>query len=111
MSALFSVLTGLGVGSGGLYILWLTLVKDVEQTKAQGLNLLFFSLCVMAATIVNYKYHRIVTRPVVIILLFGVLSSIPASILAQKIDTELLSRLFGGFLVFAGCMGLFSKSK
>lgn len=111
MSVLFSVVTGLGVGSGGLYILWLTLVKDVEQTKAQGLNLIFFSLCVMAATLVNYKYHRIVTRPVLIILLFGIVSSIPASFLAQKIDTELLSRLFGGFLVLAGGLSLFSKSK
>lgn len=111
MSVIFSILTGLGVGSGGLYILWLTLVKGIEQTKAQGLNLLFFSLCVIAATLVNYRYHRIVTRPVMIVLLFGILSSIPASFLAQKIDTELLSRLFGGFLVFAGSMVFFSKSK
>ena len=111
MSVLFSILTGLGVGSGGLYILWLTLVKGIEQTKAQGLNLIFFSLCVISAPLVNYKYHRIVTRPVLIILLFGILSSVPASFLAQKINTELLSRLFGGFLVLAGGVGLFSKSK
>jgi len=111
VSVLFSILTGLGVGSGGLYILWLTLVKGIEQTRAQGLNLIFFSLGVISATLVNYKYHRIVTRPVLIILLFGILSSVPASFLAQKINTELLSRLFGGFLVLAGGVGLFSKSK
>lgn len=111
MSFAFALLTGLGVGSGGLYILWLTLVKEVEQTKAQGLNLIFFSLCVISATLVNYKYHRIVTRPVAIMLLFGIASSIPASFLAQKIDTNLLSRLFGAFLVAVGCVSLFSKNK
>ena len=111
VSALFSLLTGLGVGSGGLYILWLTLVKGVEQTKAQGLNLIFFSLCVTSATIVNFRYRRIALKAVLIILLFGIASSIPASFLAQKIDNDLLSRMFGGFLVLAGGLGLFSKSK
>ena len=111
MSFLFALLTGLGVGSGGLYILWLALVKGIEQTKAQGLNLVFFSLCVISATLVNYKYHRIVTRPIAVMLVFGIFSSIPAAFLAQKIDTNLLSRLFGGFLVLVGGVGLFSKCK
>ena len=36
-----ATLTGLGVGSGGLYLLWLTLFTDTPQTEAQGRNLIF----------------------------------------------------------------------
>ena len=111
MSFLFALLTGMGVGSGGLYILWLTLIKDTPQTEAQGLNLIFFSLCVAAATCVNLRYHRIATKPIGVIIILGILSSIPASFLAKSIDTELLSKLFGAFLVAVGTIGVFSANK
>ncbi len=37
-----ALLTGLGVGSGGFYLLYLTEARGLAQYEAQGLNLLFF---------------------------------------------------------------------
>ena len=42
-------LTGLGVGGGSLLILWLTLVLEMPQTAARGINLLFFLPSAMIA--------------------------------------------------------------
>lgn len=41
-SAIIAILTGLGVGSGGLLVIYLTLVSGIDQPVAQGINLLFF---------------------------------------------------------------------
>lgn len=111
MSTLFAILTGMGVGSGGLYILWQTLVKGVPQAEAQGLNLMFFSLCVFSASLVNFRRHRIATKPALIIIPLGIAAGIPAVMLARSIDTGLLSKLFGGFLILVGSVGLLSRSK
>ena len=42
VGTLLGFLTGLGVGGGSLLILWLTLVLEMSQTDARGINLLFF---------------------------------------------------------------------
>lgn len=42
VGTLLGFLTGLGVGGGSLLILWLTLVLEMPQTAARGINLLFF---------------------------------------------------------------------
>ncbi len=111
MSLLFALLTGLGVGSGGLYILYLIFSEKLAQAEAQGLNLLFFSLCILCASLVNFRFGRIVASAIVPILFFGLLTTVPAAILARHTDAEVLSRLFGAFLVFAGLVGLLGGRK
>ena len=111
MSFLFACLTGLGVGSGGLYILWLTLAKDLPQAEAQGLNLIFFSLSILSASLVNAFYKRVLFKPLFVVIFFGLLVSYPAALLAKNTDTRLLSKLFGGLLVLLGTAGLFTKNK
>ena len=39
---LCAVLAAMGVGGGGLLVIYLTLVKELPQLYAQGINLLFF---------------------------------------------------------------------
>lgn len=41
---LTGVLSGCGIGGGSLLLLWLTLVQDMPQFTAGGINLLFFPL-------------------------------------------------------------------
>ncbi|MBQ2719173.1 MAG: hypothetical protein IJF73_03800, partial [Clostridia bacterium] len=48
-----AVLSGLGVGSGGLYLLYLTDVLGVGQYAAQGQNLLFFILATLASALLH----------------------------------------------------------
>ena len=41
---LSAILSGLGVGSAGIFVLYLTLIAGFPQPEAQALNLLFFLL-------------------------------------------------------------------
>lgn len=111
MSAFFAVLTGLGVGSGGLYILYLTEIMKIPQKEAQGLNLFFFFTCILSASIFNLFKNRIVKKTLFPLLFFGILSSLFTSFLVQKFEGEVLKKLFGIFLIFLGALGLFSGKK
>ena len=39
---LIACLSGLGIGSGGLLVIWLTMIEGISAETARGLNLLFF---------------------------------------------------------------------
>ena len=41
-SFVIALLTGLGVGGGGLFVVFLNMFTDIPQIKVQGINLLFF---------------------------------------------------------------------
>lgn len=111
MSFFFAILTGLGTGSGGLYILYLVLVKNIPQSEAQGLNLLFFSACMLSAAVVNYRCGRIVKKALFPMILIGLFSSVPAGLIAIHLSSKTLSRLFGIFLVIMGAVGFLKKGK
>ncbi len=114
MNFILALLTGLGVGSGGLYILYLTLLKDVPQAEAQGLNLIFFITASLAAMTVNLIKKRIPLLPVFILFSSGSVGAVFGSLLAGRINGRLLSMLFGALLALVGIFSFFafkSKSK
>ncbi len=45
-----AVASGCGVGGGGLPVVYLTLVKNVGQTAAQAVNLLFYIISALSST-------------------------------------------------------------
>ena len=61
MAALFvfAVLSGLGVGGGGLLVIYLALFTDVAQLSAQGINLLFFIFSCGASMLVHLSKRKI----------------------------------------------------
>lgn len=105
MTFIISVLTGLGVGSGGLYILYLTLIKDVPQAEAQGMNLAFFITASLAAALVNIIKKRVSLSSLAIILPFGIIGAIAGCHIANDLDTRILSILFGILLTAVGVTG------
>lgn len=114
MSFILALLTGLGVGSGGLYILYLTLIRDLPQGEAQGLNLIFFITASLAAMTVNLIKKRIPLFPVLILFLSGSVGAVFGSLLADRINGRFLSILFGILLAVLGVFGFFTlrnKSK
>lgn len=110
MSFAIAVLTGLGVGSGGLYILFLTLIKDTPQSQAQGLNLLFFITASLAALIFNTVKKRISYPSVALFLSTGILGTVLGAKVASLLDGRALSFTFGAILVVLGLAGLLKKS-
>ena len=100
-----SVLSGMGVGGGGLLVLWLSLVSRWEITAARGVNLLFF--CVSAVSALPYHAkHRKPDRYALGLLLLGAL---PGVFLGQRLSgilpPDILRRVFGYFLLTAGGYG------
>lgn len=106
-----ALLSGMGVGSAGLLVLFLTFVQEISQLEAQGVNLLFFLFSSGAALLV----HLFRTPPLWGLLLLlipaGLLGAWGGTALALYLPQTLLRKLFGGFLVVSGALGLFSKKK
>ena len=104
-------LSGLGIGGGSLLILWLTMVLDMEQSIARGINLLFFLPAAAVACFFRWKqgavdFHRILPAMVA-----GAVAAGLCSLLSLGLDMELLKKLFGGLLIITGIRELFWKPK
>lgn len=98
-----------GIGGGSLLLLWLTLVQDMPQFTAGGINLLYFLACAPAALVSHLKNHLIDRGAVKFCVPFGAMTSLLASFAAAGTDTSLLRRLFGVLLLYIGAKELFTK--
>ena len=49
------VLSGFGVGGGTLLLIWLTAFEGLEQTQAQGINLIYFLPCAALALVSHVR--------------------------------------------------------
>ena len=105
------VLTGMGVGSGGLFMIYLLLVRDLPQLTAQGLNLIFFLFSAGASLPVNIKARRPSFFPLLCLCLFGAVGSFLGTSLGALIEGDVLKKLFGALIAFSGAVGLFSRKR
>lgn len=103
---LSAALAGLGVGSGGLLVIYLTLVAGIDQHMAQGINLLFFLFSGGAALSVHLTHRHLCPGAILLLTVFGIGGSFLGASLARLLPPLLLRRLFGGMLVFSGLLTL-----
>lgn len=96
------VLSGLGIGGGSLLMVWMTAVLSMEQTTAQGINLLYFLPCAVCSLIFHVKHRQLVWRAIWPAALAGAVCAAAGALLAQSLSAQLLRRLFGGFLILVG---------
>ena len=109
LGAATGVLSAWGVGGGTLLLLCMTLFLGVEQTEAQGINLLYF-LPTAAASLVEHRKNGYLDRqalraaaPV------AVGCALAAALLSTAVDVTLLRKPFGVFLLCAGLFSLLQK--
>ena len=109
--ALLAALSGMGVGSAGLPVLYLTLALHLPQAEAQGHNLLFF----LAAAGASFSVHLFRTPPLWRLSLILLAAGLPGALLGAHLSAVLsavfLRRAFGVFLILAGLCGLFVPKK
>lgn len=103
------VLSAWGVGGGTLLLLIMTLVLGVDQTTAQGINLLYFLPTAAAGLICHGKNGLLDSQLVRRTAPWGMLSAAAGAWLATALDPNLLRRPFGIFLLIAGIMALTKK--
>jgi uncharacterized membrane protein YfcA len=106
---LIAALAGLGVGSGGLLVVYLVLIKGLEQLPAQGMNLAFFIFAAGAALIIHFKKRKMDFYTLAVMILFGVIGSLIGTKLSGIIDPTILRKIFGGVFTAAGIYTFFSS--
>lgn len=103
---LIAILSGMGIGSGGLLVLYLTMFRNTPQITAQGINLLFFIFASAASLCIHLTRRRIPLLPVLLLTASGLIGSLLGTRLALVLPGEWVSRLFGIFLLAAGTVTL-----
>lgn len=101
-----AVLSGMGVGSGGLLVVYLTLAAGMSQAPAQALNLFFFLFAASASTAVNIRRRNIAWGCVILLGLGGAVGAIAGSAIVAVAKPRVLRMLFGIMLTVTGARGL-----
>lgn len=108
---LSGIIGGMGLGGGAVLIIYLTVFRDVEQLKAQGVNLLFFIPIALVAVIIYAFKKQIKWRITLPVAAGGIIGAVGGFFLTDIIGGGLTAKLFGGFLVILSVKEIFSKSK
>lgn len=110
LAGLFSgIIGGMGLGGGAVLIIYLTVFKDMEQLKAQGINLLFFIPIALVAVIIYSFKKQIKWKTTLPLAIGGVLGAACGFFLTDIIGGNITAKLFGGFLILLGIKEIFSK--
>lgn len=102
LSVIFGFLTGLGIGGGSLLVLWLTAVEGMEAATARGVNLLFFLPGAAISLIFRRRQGNLPLKKILPAILFGCITALLGSWASQAMDSQVLKKLFGALLLFAG---------
>ena len=106
-----AALAGMGVGSAGLFVLYLTLVAGYAQPEAQAINLLFFLLSAGAALFLHVRDRKIPPRLVLFLVACAIPGALCGSALVRILDATLIRKLVGGMLVVSGLPALLSRRR
>ncbi|WP_040197702.1 sulfite exporter TauE/SafE family protein [Candidatus Soleaferrea massiliensis] len=112
IAAFFAAIAGsLGLGGGGILLLYLTAFADYEQLKAQGINLIFFIPCAIIALIIHAKNKLIEWKATLVCGITGLAGVALGFYLAGLFDPKWLGKAFAVFLLFLGLKELFHREK
>ena len=99
MTGLAGVLSGvigaMGMGGGGVLIIYLSLFTDTAQSQAQGINLLFFLPVALVSVIRNSHKNLIEWKIAVPLALLGIFGTVLGSFLCGRFDNTILAKMFG----------------
>ena len=104
-------LSALGLGGGGVLVLYLTLVLGMEQAKAGGVNLLFFLAAAALAVFLHLRRGRVDWRTALRCLPFGAAAALLGAWLMSFLDAAWLSKGFAVLILVMGVRELFGKGK
>lgn len=94
------IISGTGMGGGTILILCLSIFLGIEQKIAQATNLIFFVPTSLAAIYINIRKKKINLKISKTIIFFGIIGAIIGATIAKNINTKILRKIFGFFLVF-----------
>ena len=105
------ILSGFGVGGGTLLLVYMTAVAGLDQHLAQGINLLYFLPAGLLALPNHVKNGYIEKRALLPAIGAGLVCAGAAAWAATSMETGVLKKWFGAFLVLIGLWELVGKRK
>ncbi len=111
ISALIALLSGMGVGGGGLFALYLKYFSELSQIEIQTVNLIFFLAASATALLLHLLRQKIYFAAIAIMLPLGVIGTLLGSSLALRLDGNILGKLFGVILAALGLFGIIKNFK
>ena len=109
--AVTGVLSGFGVGGGTLLLVYMTAFAGVEQSLAQGINLVYFLPGGLLALPAHLKHGFVEKRALLPAIGAGLLCAALGAWAATGLEEGALRRCFGGFLILVGLRELFGREK
>ena len=103
------ILSGFGIGGGSLLLIYMTSFAGVPQNLAQGINLLYFLPTAGAPLPALFKNGYVEKAALAPAILAGLAGTALAAWAATSMDTDLLRRCFGAFLLVIGLRELFRR--
>lgn len=104
-------LAAMGLGGGGVLIIYLTIFASVEQSMAQGINLIFFIPIAVVAICIYCKKKLISVKLAIICSIFGLVGAAIGSMVINYVSNDILRKIFGGLLFIIGLIQIFGKDK
>ena len=108
-AAFCGTLAGMGLGGGAVLIIYLTVFKNTEQLKSQGINLLFFIPIATLAVVIYAFKKQIKWKTVLPLAAFGIIGAFLGIMLTEYISNAWLSKIFGVFLILMAFKEIFAK--
>jgi uncharacterized membrane protein YfcA len=104
---LVALLMGMGVGGGGLFVIFLTLCLNYGQINAQGTNLLFFIIAILASFFVHIRKRKLYLSQILPMAIIGSIGSVIFSRIANFVNPEIPRKMLGGLLIIGGFYSLY----
>ena len=111
ISFLSALLAGMGVGSAGFLVVYLTVAASMPQLEAQLMNLVFFIAASAAAIVVNILKKRLDFKMIAAVALPGCLGALGGSAFAHSISSDFLGKAFAVLLIVVGVISLLKRKK
>ena len=111
VSFIIALLSGLGVGGGGLFTVYLALFTSVSQLTAQGFNLLFFLFAAGASVSIQLFRRKILFWVVILMATSGLIGAMLGSLATGILPEGWLRKAFGVLLVSSSIYSLVSAKK
>ncbi len=106
-----AVLGAMGIGGGGVLVLYLSGFKNYPQLLSQGINLLFFLPIGLIAVLMHLK-NRLIDKKIGLYVSLGALPAAALGVyISSLISEEMLRKGFGLFLLYLGISQIIKSFK
>ena len=103
------IISGMGIGGGTVLIPALLFLTDIDQQQAQGVNLIYFIPTAVTALITHQKKGNLDGKTAKPLAIFGLAGAAAGAFLAVSLESDILRKIFGGFLFLMGLSEIFKK--